>query len=164
MMYHFFELSIFPLHGCVEITRNNWSRPNRTITSVIKRKNPKKKTAAITTIVVPATSRFPGQETLLSSLRVSLRKSIKLRIDFLVFVKKVIVCSIPEIFWKFSRNIELNLAGQEGLEPPTCGFGDRRSTNSSYWPLHNFTHLPTASPLSAFLCAECEPGNDYKTS
>src|SRR5207247_8556257 len=26
------------------------------------------------------------------------------------------------------------LAGQEGLEPPTCGFGDRRSTNWSYWP------------------------------
>ena len=27
------------------------------------------------------------------------------------------------------------LAGQEGLEPPTCGFGDRRSTNWSYWPM-----------------------------
>ena len=27
------------------------------------------------------------------------------------------------------------LAGQEGLEPPTCGFGDRRSTNWSYWPI-----------------------------
>ena len=26
-------------------------------------------------------------------------------------------------------------AGQEGLEPPTSGFGDRRSTNWSYWPL-----------------------------
>ncbi len=25
------------------------------------------------------------------------------------------------------------MAGQEGLEPPTCGFGDRRSTNWSYW-------------------------------
>jgi hypothetical protein len=22
-----------------------------------------------------------------------------------------------------------NLAGQEGIEPPTCGFGDRRSAN-----------------------------------
>ena len=28
------------------------------------------------------------------------------------------------------------LAGQEGLEPPTNGFGDRRSTNWSYWPVH----------------------------
>ena len=27
------------------------------------------------------------------------------------------------------------LAGQEGLEPPTCGFGDRRSTTWSYWPV-----------------------------
>ena len=26
------------------------------------------------------------------------------------------------------------LAGQEGLEPPTPGFGVRCSTNSSYWP------------------------------
>ncbi len=26
------------------------------------------------------------------------------------------------------------LAGQEGLEPPTGGFGDRCSTNWSYWP------------------------------
>ena len=30
----------------------------------------------------------------------------------------------------------MNLAGQEGLEPPTSGFGDRRSTNSSYWPVY----------------------------
>ena len=29
----------------------------------------------------------------------------------------------------------LVLAGQEGLEPPTSGFGDRRSTNWSYWPV-----------------------------
>src|SRR6187455_2450821 len=34
----------------------------------------------------------------------------------------------------FYRIHELNLAGQEGLEPPACGFGDRRSTNWSYWP------------------------------
>jgi len=25
--------------------------------------------------------------------------------------------------------LSCNLAGQEGIEPPTCGFGDRRSAN-----------------------------------
>lgn len=39
------------------------------------------------------------------------------------------------------------LAGQEGLEPPTCGFGDRRSTNWSYWPML----VPTLNTLSSFL-------------
>nr|CAI0337375.1 hypothetical protein SHINE37_41229 [Rhizobiaceae bacterium] len=27
------------------------------------------------------------------------------------------------------RAVRLGMAGAEGLEPPTCGFGDRRSTN-----------------------------------
>ncbi len=31
------------------------------------------------------------------------------------------------------------MAGQEGFEPPTSGFGDRRSNRSSYWPV--FAHL-----------------------
>tara|TARA_B100000287_G_scaffold118028_1_gene109942 strand:+ start:1901 stop:2029 length:129 start_codon:yes stop_codon:yes gene_type:complete len=29
------------------------------------------------------------------------------------------------------------MAGQEGLEPPTCGFGDRCSAKLSYWPFKN---------------------------
>ena len=37
-------------------------------------------------------------------------------------------------FYFICRIHDLNLAGQEGLEPPACGFGDRRSTNWSYWP------------------------------
>src|SRR5215471_21784516 len=37
-------------------------------------------------------------------------------------------------FYCICRIHELNMAGQEGLEPPACGFGDRRSTNWSYWP------------------------------
>src|SRR6185295_18399376 len=32
-------------------------------------------------------------------------------------------------FYCVYRIHDLNLAGQEGLEPPACGFGDRRSTN-----------------------------------
>jgi hypothetical protein len=32
-----------------------------------------------------------------------------------------------------------NLAGQEGLEPPTLGFGDRCSTIMSYWPVSSIT-------------------------
>ena len=40
----------------------------------------------------------------------------------------------------------LELAGQEGLEPPTCGFGDRRSTNWSYWPML----VQTSDALSGF--------------
>ena len=32
------------------------------------------------------------------------------------------------------------MAGQEGLEPPTGGFGDRCSTNWSYWPVPMVGH------------------------
>ena len=43
-------------------------------------------------------------------------------------------------------SIGMTLAGQEGFEPPTLGFGVRCSTNSSYWP---------ASWLES---ARCAPG------
>ena len=35
----------------------------------------------------------------------------------------------------------LKMAGQEGVEPPTSGFGDRRSTNWSYWPAQHGDRL-----------------------
>ena len=49
------------------------------------------------------------------------------------------------------------LAGQEGLEPPTCGFGDRRSTNWSYWPIYClilasfFMQCVMSTPFAIFL-------------
>ena len=54
----------------------------------------------------------------------------------------------------------VELAGQEGLEPPTCGFGDRRSTNWSYWPMlvqtsdalsSLFMHRVELAPLAVLL-------------
>ena len=50
---------------------------------------------------------------------------------------------------------EVLCAGQEGLEPPTNGFGDRRSTNWSYWPVSELPRLPVESvalaPLAVLL-------------
>lgn len=34
-----------------------------------------------------------------------------------------------KILLKESQTHRVNLAGQEGIEPPTYGFGDRRSAN-----------------------------------
>ena len=33
------------------------------------------------------------------------------------------------------------MAGQEGIEPPTPGFGDRCSAKLSYWPIYIFNVL-----------------------
>ncbi len=38
------------------------------------------------------------------------------------------------------------LAGQEGFEPPSPGFGDRCSSRSSYWP----KIFPTLSPDAGY--------------
>lgn len=49
------------------------------------------------------------------------------------------------------------MAGQEGLEPPASGFGDRRSTNWSYWPTSLtclaglFVYRVTLAPLAVLL-------------
>ena len=42
-----------------------------------------------------------------------------------------------------------NSAGQAGVEPATFGFGDRRSTNWSYWPIVLFFCFLVRSVLSA---------------
>src|SRR5882672_694463 len=55
------------------------------------------------------------------------------------------------------------LAGQEGFEPPTSGFGDRRSSRSSYWPAAPRAR-PAADPATSSPCAECAPGTTGRTS
>src|SRR5215831_18880299 len=42
-----------------------------------------------------------------------------------------LLAGLIPLFNFICRIHELNMAGQEGLEPPACGFGDRRSTNWS---------------------------------
>src|SRR5678809_1811006 len=57
--------------------------------------------------------------------------------NFLHFRAHILVELLAGLIPPFNficRIHDLNLAGQEGLDPPACGFGDRRSTNWSYWP------------------------------
>src|SRR4051812_42405472 len=74
-----------------------------------------------TTIVVPTTSSRVGKLTFRISVRTSDRNSF-------VLVHQFILGPRSSIHQK-------RLAGQEGLEPPTLGFGDRCSTIMSYWPV-----------------------------
>ncbi len=53
---------------------------------------------------------------------------------FAAHVEIELLRAISPVFYFLSRIHYISVAGQEGLEPPTCGFGDRRSTNWSYWP------------------------------
>src|SRR3982751_5236130 len=69
-----------------------------------------------TTIVVPITSSRVGKLTFRISVRTSDRNS-------LAFVHQFIAWASISKFYRLKR-----LAGQEGFEPPTFGFGDRRST------------------------------------
>ena len=65
-----------------------------------------------TTIVDSLSSSFLGHVTFFISLKISTKKFIILFLMLSVF--SILFCCI---------------ARQEGLEPPTCGFGDRCSTN-----------------------------------
>jgi hypothetical protein len=44
------------------------------------------------------------------------------------------------------KNLFENLAGAEGFEPPTIGFGDRCSTNWNYAPATNAVHYTRLYP------------------
>ncbi len=78
----------------------------------------------ITTIVVPRTSNQLGQEVLLSSAFTSFK-------NWKAFFN-VVSISLPNLPAEAAGGKDL--AGQEGFEPPTPGFGVRCSSRSSYWP------------------------------
>src|SRR5688572_29874077 len=96
----------------------------------------------ITTTVVPTTSFFPGQVTFFISAAVSRKNS---RVDnhhcFGLFATATVSmyvlhgCRLSALGCRIrqlradTREPLRCLAGQEGLEPPTCGFGDRCSAN-----------------------------------
>jgi hypothetical protein len=89
----------------------------------------------ITTIVVSRTSLGVGHVTFLASVLTSTKK-------VLIFAHLSLTFSIPcwNLFVITSfpapsiQPLKL-LAGQEGFEPPSSGFGDRRSSRWSYWPI-----------------------------
>src|SRR5262245_10049210 len=80
----------------------------------------------MTTSVVPWTSFRLGQVVRLSSTITSERNCRTFRNQSFMALR-------PSS--KFPDAGSHALAGQEGLEPPTSGFGDRRSSHSSYWPV-----------------------------
>ena len=83
----------------------------------------------MTTTVVPTTSVLAGQLVFFISTHTSRKKS---RVRGHHSFTGTMFDSLASL----RSNVEnrLALAGVEGFEPPTYGFGDRRSTNSSYTP------------------------------
>ena len=53
------------------------------------------------------------------------------------------------------------MAGQVGLEPTTCGFGDRRSANWSYWPV---SHTLLFVSQSCLCSSEACQGNTIRAA
>ncbi len=51
------------------------------------------------------------------------------------------------------------MAGQEGLEPPTCGFGDRCSAKLSYWPKQSLRNISAQNSLPRPLYLLVDLGN-----
>ena len=62
------------------------------------------------------------------------------------FIKSFLPVSTSNLF----ATIMYILAGQEGLEPPTSGFGDRCSTKLSYWPIQKTKKREDQQPAYRF--------------
>src|SRR5581483_9347663 len=92
----------------------------------------------ITTVVDPTVSCLLGKVTFASSFFTSLKKSVRdwikrfIRFTVSAIYDRSLSYSFAVIYVGSATNrrdkiSDFNLAGQEGFEPPACGFGDRRS-------------------------------------
>ena len=86
----------------------------------------------ITRMVEPLSSIQLGHVTLDISLLTSLRNFFEFSTMFTMLaayaIYRYILCQLYSFVYYRHQSL-LKLAGQEGLEPPTAGFGDRCSTN-----------------------------------
>ena len=98
------------------------------------RKNPKKMIEMMTTMVVLTTSLREGQVTFWSSARTSFRKAQN-RLYHLIFSLIFVDVLRMDLAPPGRPGPGGRLAGEAGLEPATCGFGDRCSNQLSYSPV-----------------------------
>ena len=92
---------------------------------------PSTNTVTITTMVESTNSFRVGQDDFFNSVQTSIRKSCALRNGFVMYRYlypiRQSTCT-PTVLRPLTLLL-FKLARQEGLEPPTYGFGDRRSAN-----------------------------------
>ena len=98
----------------------------RNTTSASATNIPRINTVTITTIVESTNSLRVGQDDFFNSPQTSTTKSRTLRNGFAM---SLFVIAFAYHRGPTSCSIQSKLARQEGLEPPTYGFGDRRSAN-----------------------------------